>query len=661
MAKPSFLYDQDQRLLLFSGKGGVGKTTCATATALGLTTNYPRNRYLLVSTDPAHSLADSLAGAVPPGNLTILELEAAEWLTAYKAKHGQKFREIAARGTFLDDQDIKQFLELSLPGLDELMAFLEISRWVENRDYDCIIVDTAPTGHTLRLLTIPELLRQWLGALDTLLAKHRYMKKLFSGYYRPDEVDKFLMEEASSVKRVEALLQDAVQCHLVPVLLAEELVISETLTLLNKLADLKIPVTQVVINRLYPESACPVCAEGRARQMSILNQLATRLTGYTIWGVPLYPQEIRGPDLLQSYWEGASELTLPSPRGGETELAVLKPLPRAPQVERAARLPSPETKLLIFAGKGGVGKTTMACATAIRLAQVFSGKEVFLFSIDPAHSLAACLDLPIGPHPTRIVAGLTAMEVDAQLEFQNLKTQYAAELERFLQSISPHLDLTFDRQVMERIMDLSPPGIDEVISLSLVIEFMEQGTYDIFILDSAPTGHLIRFLELPELIDQWLKVFFGLFLKYKQIFRLPQVSQKLVRLSKDLKYLRTLLRDSRRASLYAVTILTEMAFQETKDLLAACARLGINVPQLFLNLATPDSECTLCSALYQRESQLKAKFQRKFPGQHQTLVYRQSDPRGWQPLTELGQYLYQSMVKENHHGGAFVDLPALSC
>ena len=124
------------------------------------------------------------------------------------------------------------------------------------------------------------------------------------------------------------------------------------------------------------------------------------------------------------------------------------------------------------------------------------------------------------------------------------------------------------------MLDLSPPGLDEIIALVRAMEFLEAGRYDIFILDSAPTGHLLRLLELPELIDQWLKTFFGLLLKYKLTFRFPSLSQQLVKISRNLKLLRNLWRDPARAALYAVSILTEMAFQETCDLWRPAATGG---------------------------------------------------------------------------------------
>ena len=85
----------------------------------------------------------------------------------------------------------------------------------------------------------------------------------------------------------------------------------------------------------------------------------------------------------------------------------------------------------MFAGKGGVGKTTMACATAVRMARETVYKDVFIFSTDPAHSLSACLDAEIGSSPTRLAKGLMAMEIDAQAEFETLKIQYSDELRSF--------------------------------------------------------------------------------------------------------------------------------------------------------------------------------------------------------------------------------------
>ncbi len=636
--KPGFLTDVNMQLLLFGGKGGVGKTTAAAATALHLASLHPEKSLLLVSTDPAHSLADSFSGAPPPGNLQVMELDAQAYLTDFKEKNRQRLMEIASRGTFLDEEDINRFLELSLPGMDELMAFLEISRWVKEETYSGIIMDTAPTGHTLRLMAMPDLIRKWLEALDALLAKHRYMKKLFRGNYQRDDLDNFIEGLAASVKEMEKLLKDHKRCRFIPVMLAETLSIEETLDLVRELRRLGIGVVDVVVNRLYPGSPCLLCSHIRSRQLKELARIFREpaFSKLRLWGVPMYPEEIRGAESLRSFWTGLTKLASSPP--GEDQL-LLPPL--KPRVDTPPPLPPPGMAMLVFAGKGGVGKTTLACATALRLARAHTGKRILLFSADPAHSLADCLDITVGPEPKPAAPGLWVMEVDANADFIAMKNQYRKEIAQFLKRIMPNLDLTFDREVMERIMDLSPPGIDELMALAAVMDYLAPKDYDLLVLDAAPTGHLIRLLELPEIIEDWLKAVFGIFLKYRNIFRLPEITQRLVRISKDLKRLRAILRDPSRAALSAVSILTEMSFAETTDLVAACGRMGIPVPCLFLNMATPAGPDPLCASLFHRESAVRGKFASGFPSIRQTVVYHQSDPRGIENLEALGQILYQ--------------------
>jgi arsenite-transporting ATPase len=642
METPTFLGDRSLQLLLFGGKGGVGKTTCATAAALALAERFSDASYLLVSIDPAHSLADCLGGILLPDNLTTLELDSQECLSRFKAKHHRELHEIVSRGTFLDEQDIRQFLELSLPGLDELMAFLEISQWVKKRDYDCIIVDTAPTGHCIHLLTMPQLMQQWLSALDALLAKHRYIKTRFNPSAPDDETDRFLEELAASVEEMETLLRDPARCRFVPVLLAEALIVHETHALLRELESLQVAVRDIVVNRLLtPTPSCRVCMDTHWRQQRELGNLFAVLPAHTFWGVPLYPEEVRGRKALEMFWKTAQELDPIVPN-------FFCPAEGLPvRVEGNAGLPWPEKSLLIFAGKGGVGKTTLACATAARWASECPDQKILLFSLDPAHSLSACLTVPVGATPTRMDSGWSAMQIDAQAEFETLKQQYQEELSEFLDSLLPNVDLTYDREVMERILDLAPPGLDELMALLRIMEFIERDQYEVLILDSAPTGHLIRFLELPELIEQWLRVFFGLFLKYKKTFRLPKISQRLVEMSKRIKQLRALLHDSQKSALYAVSILTEMALEETKDLLQACQRMSISAPVLFLNQATPAGECPLCSALCWHEQEIRGKFREAFPELQQIVVYKQGDPRGLKDLERLGRALYETVATRN--------------
>lgn len=632
---PFFLQNAVPRLLLFGGKGGVGKTTCATTVAFHLASNSPRDDFLLVSTDPAHSLSDCIAGVDPPRNLEILELDSNQCMESFKAQHLRKLHEIAKRGTFLDGEDIDKLLELSLPGLDELMAFLEISKWLNEDKYDHIIVDTAPTGHTLRLLSLPAEMRKWFNAVDALLAKHRYMKKVFTGLNNPDEIDHFLESFSDSVIRAEALLRNPRDCRFVPVTLPESLSICETGDLIDALVRLSIPITDIVVNKICPSNNCWFCAARRSRQMEELMPLChdSKFSRLHLWGVSICPHEILSSKNLTAFWETVTELKRP------VEIPKVKESQPGPGVENPQKLPPSEMVLLLFAGKGGVGKTTLACATAMQLAGESQGREILLFSSDPAHSLSDCLGLMVGPKPVRVAPGVTAMEIDAQGKFDTLKAEYSEELEIFFSAFN-NFDPAFDREAMERILDLTPPGVDEVMALTQVMDFLSRRKYDIFILDSAATGHLIRLLELPEILDQWLKVFFGILLKYKNVLRVPKLSRQLVEISRNLKILQALLTDGNRSGVFAVATLTEMTFRETQDLFASCQRLGFTVRSLFLNLATPANDCSVCRDLNSMETRIRDKFQENYPEIHQTLVYQQIKPFSVPELQKLGDALY---------------------
>jgi len=305
-------------------------------------------------------------------------------------------------------------------------------------------------------------------------------------------------------------------------------------------------------------------------------------------------------------------------------------------------VPGVRNIIAVASGKGGVGKTTLACATALRLAEERPGKEVLLFSIDPAHSLAACLELPVGPHEVRVAAGLSAIELDAQAEYAVLKQEYASELKGVFkrESAQSGVGLAFDREVMERMLDVAPLGLDEVLAITRIVDLMDRRRYDTFVLDTAPTGHLLRFLEMPELIDQWLKTFFALFLKYRQLFWFERITQTMVTLSRRIKRLRRMLVDAQQAALVLVSIPTEMAYAESADLLAACARMGIAVPLQFINLVDRPSHCPVCALVRRSQEPVLEKMAATAAGRPVAQVFRQDEPRGVERLRALGRELY---------------------
>lgn len=644
-AVPGFLQDKGLRLLFFGGKGGVGKTTCAAAGALYLARQRPHESFLLVSTDPAHSLQDCFAGTPAPANLVLREIDPQQSLERFKARHAQHLSTIALRGTFLDQADVTKLVNLSIPGLDEMMALLEIEAWVKESRYACIIVDTAPAGHTLRLLGLPAQMRKWVAALDAMLGKYRYLTQLYQGEYHQDEVDLYLEETRADLKRLWALLHSPKRCRFVPVLLAETLSLHVTRVMLRELKRLRLPLRELVVNRLLtPETDCPLCSDGVARQADAIRELMQIVPEHSFWGLPLLNNEIQGSDQLLALWPQAQALLAPAVAAIQpTTQAQNRPLvhEQAP-VNAPSPLPGSSIKLLLFAGKGGVGKTTLACASALRFAQDRRAQNILLFSIDPAHSLAACLGCEVGPNETQVAPGLSVIELDAQAEYAHLKKNYAAELTGFFgrSAAQAGVELAYDRDVMERMLDVAPPGLDEMLAVTRIVDLMDRQQYDLFILDTAPTGHLLRFLEMPELIEKWLSTFFALFLKYRDIFWLPKITEMMVDLSRKMKTFRRLLLDARQAAVLAVTIPTEMAYAETLDLVSACKALGVAVPTLFVNLVTPASSCPRCASVSRSQQPLLARYHAAHAQRHLTQVFRQTEPRGIERLATLGRALY---------------------
>lgn len=684
-AAPDFLQTVELRLLFFGGKGGVGKTSCACAAAIAIARHRAHQRVLLVSTDPAHSVTDAVADLRAPPNLEIRQLHADAVLEAFRSRYHPLLREISQRGTLLDNDDVDALLQVALPGLDELAAYLTMAHWVEQTDYDCIVVDTAPTGHTLRLLAMPDLARRWLSALDALLAKHRWMRKRFCGDLEPDHLDRFLLDLERSRRTLAALLRNPARCRFIPVTLAERMSIAETRDLLATLQGLQMPVPELVVNRLAPASRCagdvmsagmrgpgrtvgtafgdgpgddddaaqvrlcPICAAERDAQAVQLGELRAMVPQARLLGLPLLGDEPRA-EALGGLWERLIPLTA-TPSVGATRSGVsgagsdaVSQAAAAATVEHPAPLPPSALKLLVLAGKGGVGKSTLACATALHLNQVHSGQRLLLFSTDPAHSLGDALQRPVGPAPTRIRPGLDAQEVDAETAFAAIRHDYQLELEQLLANRPGSLELAFDRQVMARLLDLAPPGLDEIMALTTVIDHLDADRYDLIVLDAAPSGHLLRLLQLPELTIDWLKLFFRLLLKYRDLLRLPRLSERLLSLSRATKRLRALLTDPDCARVQLVTVATALAIAETEDLRAALAELAIAVHVLVVNQLTPpgppDCQCALCDRRRQHESeQLRAVACTASP--HQTLLYRQpSEPAGVAGLAALGAAFY---------------------
>lgn len=618
---PSSLNDEKIRLFLLGGKGGVGKTTAAAAFSLQLAATFPRRRFLVVSTDPAHSLSDlfdfPLDSTPQPvysrENLFGLEVDAQKLLADFKARYGSALKTIIGRGTYLDEEDISRFLELSFPGLDELMAIVQIMDLLEAGAYDSVIVDTAPTGHTLRLVSLPALMGAWVSVLDRMMEKHRFMSQVFGHTYRKDEADEFIDLLKRNLSRLSATLCNQMSCRFVPVTLLEPVVVAETERLLVALNDKGISVRHLLVNQvLLQVGACRPCRSLGAAQRKCLDQLTDRFPDLEIILVPLFRQEVQGEEALRSFLSQAVSLQ---------EMEGMPATPAGPMRSggKPVRICSPgsELQFFLFCGKGGVGKTTLSTSFAFHLSRHFEDKRVLLFSTDPAHSLSDCLAQSIGPQerPIHGTPNLFGVEIDPEALFRQWKQSYSQQIEEVFEGFSRRagVDVRFDRSVLTHLLDLTPPGLDELMALSHLAELVEHDRYDLYVLDTAPTGHTLRFLELPALVRDWLRTFFEILLKYRNIVRVPKVSRILVEMSQRVKKIHQILTHPQRCEAIPVTIPTGAALEETGRLLAALRRTGISVKSLLVNrMVMAPGNCPNCMSLAREHHHLLGRYRERF-------------------------------------------------
>lgn len=300
------LKENTLKLILFGGKGGVGKTTCASSTGLYLAKDF---KTLLISTDPAHSLSDSLGQEIGSEikevkgvkNLSALEISAEIALAKFKIKYEAQIRKILDTSTYLDQEDIDSIFSLPIPGIDEVMGFKTIVDLIEQAQFEKYIVDTAPTGHALRLLTLPELLDDWIKVMAKMRWKYRYMVETFSGKYNPDEGDDFLVEMKKTVNRIEGLLRDGKACEFIAVTIPEDMAIQETERLVNNLNKFGLKVKQLVVNNVLELRHCEFCRERSKAQEEYIKQIRRKFSHLKATIIPLQPREVKGIEALDKF------------------------------------------------------------------------------------------------------------------------------------------------------------------------------------------------------------------------------------------------------------------------------------------------------------------------------------------------------------------------
>ncbi len=295
---------ETQKLIFVGGKGGVGKTTVACSLGVFLSERF---KTLVISTDPAHSVSDSLmqpiGDAIKKVNHTsqlfALEINAEKIYREFLTEHRDKLKRIMDTTTNLDEEDIEMMLETTIPGLDEVMGLKVVTDYAAQGNFEKVIVDTAPTGHALRLLSMPHLLDDWIKVMAKLRWKYREVMTSFKGMYEPDSGDDFLVDLKKTVKRIESLLRDKTACQFIPVTILTEMALAETERLTQSLLDYGISAQHLILNQVLTDQHDGTFFQKRkAEQAKFKARARNAFSRFNIIEIPLYAEEIKGLEML---------------------------------------------------------------------------------------------------------------------------------------------------------------------------------------------------------------------------------------------------------------------------------------------------------------------------------------------------------------------------
>lgn len=449
--------------VFFTGKGGVGKTSLACATAINLAKQGKRT--LLVSTDPASNVGQVFEQTIGPeikpitaiANLSAIELDPQAAAEQYRKRIVDPVRGI------LPD-DVVAGIEEQLSGActTEIAAFDEFTGLLTNQQllaqFDHVVFDTAPTGHTIRMLQLP-------GAWSDFITENPEGSSCL-GPLAGLEKQKEQYQNA-----VNALANEK-QTRLVLVARAQKTALLEVARTYKELAALGIHNQYLVMNGVFEQQQAlndTLATAIYKREQSAIENIPTQLKQLPTDTLPLKPFNLVGITALSQLFDN---IPTPQPKTAPVKGSI----PDIPSLaQHLTELESQQHGLIMLMGKGGVGKTTLAAAIAVDLAQ--KGLAVHLSTSDPAAHLSSTLD--------KQLPNLTVSRIDPREETERYRQHV---LETTGKDMSEQ-----DRLVLEE--DLRSPCTEEIAVFQAFSRTIREAGEKIVIMDTAPTGHTLLLLD----------------------------------------------------------------------------------------------------------------------------------------------------------------------
>ncbi|MDU1413749.1 MAG: arsenical pump-driving ATPase [Clostridium sp.] len=447
------------KYLFFTGKGGVGKTSTACATAISLADS--GKNVMLVSTDPASNLQDvfntelnnkgTVIEAVP--NLTVANFEpekaAAEYRESVLAPYRGKLPEVVLEN--MEEQ-------LSGSCTVEIAAFNEFTGFITDREtsekYDYIIFDTAPTGHTLRMLQLPS---AWSNFISESTHGASCLGQL-SGLENKKEI----------YKQAVSTLADKEKTTLILVSRPEVSPLKEAERASRELQDLGINNQILVINGVMEEHNDYLSDAIYEKQQKSLMNMPEGIKNIKTFKIPLRPYNVTGLENVRAFLKSNNT------KYNDERLNVSKTDKLKSVIED---LYNTNKKVIFTMGKGGVGKTTIAAAIALGLAK--KGKKVHLTTTDPAAHLKFVLNEKYG---------ITLSHIDEKQELEKYKEEV---LSKARETMSEE-DIAYVEE------DLRSPCTQEIAVFRAFADIVERSENEVVVIDTAPTGHTLLLLESTE-------------------------------------------------------------------------------------------------------------------------------------------------------------------